>query len=275
MKIFGDNTIFNHPQRKEKNSMLHHPTTEKLNVLKLSGMSKALEEQRTSAEYNDLNFEERLGLLVDREITERENRRLMTRLRQARLSPQICLADIDYRCTRGLDKSLMRSLSECQWIKDHVNILITGATGVGKSFISEALAHQACLKGYRALKIRLPRLFEDLSIAKGDGRLNKLMNAIRRMDVLILDDYGLDVLSDQERKFFLEILEDRYEIHPTIITSQLPVKHWHEAIGNATLADAILDRLVHNAYQLDLKGESMRKVRSKKNNSPTGKDGIK
>ena len=242
--------------------MLHHPTTEKLNVLKLSGMSQALEEQRAQAQYNDLHFEERLGLLVDREITERENRRLTTRLRQARLSPQICLADIDYRATRGLDKSLMRSLAECQWIKEHINILITGATGVGKSFVAEALAHQGCLKGYRALKVRLPRLFEDLAVAKGGGRLNKMMNILRRTDVLILDDYGLDILSDQERKFFLEILEDRYEIHPTIITSQLPVKHWHEMIGNATLADAILDRLVHNAYQINLKGESMRKFKT-------------
>jgi DNA replication protein DnaC len=243
--------------------MLKHPTREKLLTLKLHGMLKALEEQAASADSGDLSFEERLGLLVDREITERENRRLTTNLRQARLSTQACLANIDYRSSRGLDKSLIRSLGECHWIKEHLNILITGPTGAGKSFIAEALAHQGCLNGCRALKVRLPRFFEELSIAQGDGRLNKILNSIKRVHVLILDDYGFNVLSQQERKFFLEILEDRYETYPTIVTSQLPVGHWHEMIGNATFADAILDRLVHGAYQINLKGESMRKMKAK------------
>ena len=243
--------------------MLTHPTKEKLNQLKLYGMAKAIEEQSNFSEYESLNFEERLGLLVDREITERQNRQLQTRLRQAKLSTKACMADIDYRQSRGLDKSMMKSLGPCKWVKENLNILITGACGVGKTYIGQALGHQTCLKGYRALYLRLPRLFVDLSVARGDGRLDKLMRSLRRMHVLILDDFGLDVLEGDQRRFLLEILEERYESCSTIITSQLPVKHWHEMIGNATLADAILDRLVHNAYQINLKGESMRKIKAK------------
>lgn len=243
--------------------MLNSPTKDKLNDLKLHGMSKALEEQQSSSDYEKLGFHERLGLLVDRETIERENRRLALRLRQAKLGLKACMADIDYRHSRGLDKSLVKSLEDCQWVKDQHNILITGPCGVGKTFIGQALGHQACLKGYRSLYIRAPRLFEDLAIARGDGRLNKMMNAFAKMHVLILDDWGLASLSDQERRFLLEILEDRHDNHSTIVTSQLPVKNWHEMIGNATLADAILDRLVHNAYQINLKGESMRKIKGK------------
>ena len=246
--------------------MLKNPTKDKLRELNLQGMTSALEEQLDSTQYDELTFEDRLGLLIDREIIHRENKRISLRLRQSKLSGKATMADIQYSRARGIDKSFMLRLADCQWIKENTNILITGATGVGKSFIAEALAHQACLIGYRALRVRLPRLFEDLSIAKGDGRLNKLMNHIRKVHVLVLDDYGLNVLSGQEQKFFLEILEDRYECHSTVITAQLPVDHWHEMIGNATFADAILDRLVHNAYQLNLKGESMRKVKNKKKN---------
>ena len=244
--------------------MLTHPTKEKLNRLKLYGMARAMEEQADSSEYEHLSFEERLGLLVDRETIERENRQLKTRLRQAKLSTKACMADIDYRQSRGLDKSMMKSLQPCQWVKESLNILITGACGVGKTYIGQALGHQGCLKGYRALYLRLPRLFVDLSVARGDGRLDKLMRSLAKTRVLILDDFGLDVLSEEQRRFLLEILEDRYESCSTIITSQLPVKHWHEMIGNATLADAILDRLVHNAYQINLKGDSMRRIKAKR-----------
>ncbi len=244
--------------------MLIQPTLEKLKNLKFFGMARALEEQLNSSEFDSLTFEERLGLLVDRELTERENRRIQTRLRQAKLRQQACMEDIDYRHPRGLDKSLMHSMASCRWIKEHLNILICGATGVGKSFIACALAHKACMEGYKTLYIRASRLFADLALAKGDGRYGKMMNALAKTDLLVIDDWGLSSLDEQARKDLLEILEDRHEIHSTIIASQLPVEHWHEVIGNPTLADAILDRLVHNAYQINLKGESMRKKKSKK-----------
>lgn len=239
--------------------MLNEPTFEKLRELKLYAMARAFEEQTASSDYKDLSFEQRLGLLVDREITERENRRLKCRLKQAKLRQQACMENIDYRHPRGLDKSLMRNLASCQWIKEHRNILITGPTGVGKSFIACALGHKACLEGLRVCYFRAPRLFHDMGIARADGRYGKLMHPIAKSHLLIMDDWGFCVLSDQERLDLLEILEDRHDIHSTMITSQLPVEHWHEMIGNPTFADAILDRLIHNAYKINLKGESMRK----------------
>ncbi len=242
--------------------MLIVPTLEKLKGLKLYGMSKAFEQQLTSSDYKDLCFEERLGLLVDQEITERENRRLKTRLKQARLRQQACMENIDYHHPRGLDKSLVRSLATCQWVRDHLNILITGPTGVGKSYIACSLGHRACLEGFNVFYCRAPRIFHDLAIAQADGRYSKIMNSIAKAQVLIIDDWGFSVLTDQERMNLLEILEDRHDIHSTIITSQLPVDHWHEMIGNPTLSDAILDRLIHNAYKINMKGGSMRKKKS-------------
>jgi DNA replication protein DnaC len=242
--------------------MLTLPILDKLRTLKLSGMIKAFEEQRASSDYESLSFEERLGFLVDREATERENRRLQSRLRQAKLRLTACMEDIDYHHPRGLDRSLMRSLSSCQWIKDHLNVLISGPTGAGKSFIACALGHRACLEGFKAVYFRAPRLFHDLGVARGDGRYSKLMNSIAKAHLLVIDDWGLSVLSDQERGDLLEILEDRHGIHSTVMASQLPVDHWHEVIGNPTIADAILDRLVHNAYKINLNGGSMRKKKS-------------
>lgn len=244
--------------------MLTHPTAEKLRALKLYGMAKSLEEQKASRDYDDLSFEERLGLLIDRELTEQENRRLVSRLKGARLRQQASMEDIDYRQKRGLDKSLMKSLAQCAWIKERLNILLTGPCGAGKSFIACALGHKVCLEGYKVIYFRATRLFESLSIAKGDGRYAKLMNSIAKTDLLIIDDWGLSVLTNQERADMLEILEDRHGIRSTVVTSQLPIEHWHEAIGNPTLADAILDRLIHNAHKIQLKGGSMRKIKTDK-----------
>ena len=242
--------------------MLPMPTLEKLKALKLYGMARGFEEQAALADYQNLTFDERLGLLVDREKSERENRQLKSRLNQAKLRHQACMEDIDYQHPRGLDKSLLLSLSSCQWIRDHLNVFIIGPTGLGKSFIACALAHRACLEGFKALYFRAPRLFPDLSVAQGDGRYRKLMTTIAKAHLLVIDDWGLSALSDQERRDLLEIVEDRHGIHSTIVTSQLPVEHWHQMIGNPTLADAILDRLVNNAYRINLKGESMRKKKS-------------
>lgn len=244
--------------------MLTHPTIEKLRTLRLHGMVKSFEEQISSKDYDDMEFEERLGLLIDRELTEQENRRLNSRLKQAKLRQTASMEDIDYRQKRGLDKSLMKSLSGCRWVKEHLNILITGPCGVGKSFIACALGHKACLEGYRVFYCRLSRLFENLALTRGDGRYSKIMNSLAKTNLLIIDDWGLSVLTDRERRDMLEILEDRHQRQSTIITSQLPLEHWHEAIGNPTLADAILDRLIHNAHKIRLKGSSMRKIKSRK-----------
>lgn len=243
--------------------MLRHPTLDKLHALQLTGMVKALEEQLHLPDRETLSFEERLGLLVDRELTERENRRLQTRLRNAKLRQHAALEDLDCRPGRGLDKALLASLVSCQWIAEHANLLLTGATGTGKTWVSCGLAHTACRQGYSAHYLRLPRLWRDLTIAKGDGRYAKLLTSWAKVDLLILDDFALAPLTDDHRRDLLEILEDRHGTRATIVTSQLPVDHWHEAIGHPTLADAILDRLIHNAYKISLKGESLRKRTTK------------
>jgi len=222
-------------------------------------MYQALVEQLQMPDIAALTFEERLGLLVDRESTERENRRLTTRLRQAKLRQTACIEDIDYRHPRGLDKSLMARLATCQWVRERHNVLITGPTGIGKTWLGCALGHKACREGLTVLYLRLPRFLPELPIAKGDGRYGKLLTTLAKTDVLILDDWGLAPFSDENRRDLLEIVEDRHERRATIITSQLPVEHWHDALGDPTLADAILDRLVHNAYKIALHGESMRK----------------
>ena len=226
-------------------------------------MVQALREQMDMPDIDALSFEERLGLLVDREVTERDQRRLKTRLRSAKLRVSACVEDIDYRHPRGLDKSMMAKLATCQWIRERRNVLITGPTGIGKTWLACALGHKACRDGLSALYLRLPRFLQELPIAKGDGRYVRMMKTLAKTDVLILDDWGLARLNDEHRRDLLEILEDRYDHRATIVTSQFPVEHWYDAIGDPTLADAILDRLVHNAYKIVLTGDSMRKRKPK------------
>lgn len=240
--------------------MLTHPTLEKLHTLRLSGMAKAFEQQLQMPDIDSLTTEERLGLMVDREIAERDSRRLRTRLRKAKLRHAgACVEDIDYRHARALERGVITKLSSSQWVRDHLNVLITGPTGIGKSWLACALANKACRDGFSAFYARLPRFLRQLTLTKGDGTYHKLLGSLAKTDLLVLDDFGSRALDDEHRHDLLEILEDRYALRSTLVTSQYPVQNWHELIGDPTLADAILDRLVHSAYQLKLKGESMRK----------------
>lgn len=239
--------------------MLLHPTLEKLTTLRFAGMVAALDEQMQMDSLDGMGFEERLGILLDREIAVRQTRRMNTRLRKARLRQDSCIEDIDFRHPRGLDKSLVMRLAGCDWIKAHNNLIITGPTGVGKTYLACAFAQKACREGFNTIYLRISKLFEDLSLSKGDGRYLKLLSSFAKADLLVLDDYGLEQLGREQRHDLLEILEDRHGLKSTLVTSQLPVENWHEQIGDPTLADAILDRLVHSAHKIKLNGESMRK----------------
>jgi len=244
--------------------MLTNPTLEKLHELRLNGMQNAYREQLEGTDYQDLGFDERLGFIVDREHTERHNRRLQTRLRKAKLRLDATIEDIDYRAQRGLDKSVLLSLATCDWIRQHRNTIVTGPTGAGKTYLACALGHQACREGFTVQYHRVPTLFRELAVAKGDGRYPKLLAALGKTDLLILDDWATALLTDEQRRDLFEITEDRYDRRATLIAAQMPIKHWHETIGDPTLADAILDRLIHNAHNIILKGESMRKKRKTK-----------
>lgn len=242
--------------------MLAHPTSDRLLALGLTGMARALDEQRRIPACDAMSFEERLGLLVDREAAERDSRRLATRLKFAALRHAACVEDADLRTPRGLDRAVFAHLADGGWIGRAENLLITGATGLGKSWIACALGPKACRDGRSVLYHRVPRLFEALAIARGDGRYARTLKTIARAELLILDDWGLAPLTAAERRDLLEIFEDRHGRAATIVTSQLPVDAWHDVIGDPTLADAILDRLVHNAHRLELAGESMRKLKA-------------
>jgi DNA replication protein DnaC len=239
--------------------MLIQQTLEQLNQLRLHGMAAALEEQITHSTAHDLSFEDRLTLLVERERTWRDNRRLQLLLRHARMRLEASVEDINFRTARGLDRSVVLRLGSAEWVRQHQVVLITGATGCGKTYLACALGFAACRQGLSVRYFRLGRLLGDLALARADGSYTKLLTRLARADLLILDDWGLAPFADAERRDLLEVLEDRYGKHATLVTSQLPLDHWHDYIGSPTLADAILDRLVHGPHKLTLKGGSMRK----------------
>jgi DNA replication protein DnaC len=240
--------------------MLNEPTMEKLKALRLESLADAWAEQQKSAEVAKLTFDERLGLLVDAEWLARENRRLGRLLKEAKLRlGEACIEDIDYPPRRDLDKSVIRQLATCRWVHEHQNVIVTGATGVGKTYVACAIAQQACRKGFSAIYRRSSRLFDELALARADGSYVRLLVKLARVDVLVIDDWGLSPAREQERRDLLEILEDRYSTRSTIMTSQIPPKQWHEHLADETLADAILDRILHNSHRLVLKGPSRRK----------------
>jgi DNA replication protein DnaC len=242
--------------------MLHQETVEKLYAMKLNGMADAFKEQFLQPDMYDLPFEERFTLLVDRQWTWKEDRRMKRLLGNAKLKINGCIEDIDFRTPRGMDKSVILRLANGDWIKRAQNIIITGPTGVGKTYLACAIANRACRMGYSAFYIRVPGLFQELAIARGDGSYPKTMKKLLKANVLIIDDLGLAPMSATERRDLLEVVEDRHGLASTIVATQLPITNWHENIRDPTIADAILDRLIHNAHKINLKGESMRKLRS-------------
>jgi DNA replication protein DnaC len=239
--------------------MLNEQTFEKLYALQLTGMAEALKDQMGRTDMDGLAFEERFSMLVDAQHLFRENKRMKRLLENAKLKLAASMEDIDYRSPRGLDKSVMLGLASCDWVRKHRNVIIVGPTGSGKTFLSCALAHRACREGMTAFYLRTPKLYYTLAMARADGSYARVLAKLARTSVIILDDLGMAALADGERRDLLEVIEDRHGSASTIITSQLPVEHWHEVIGDPTIADALLDRLVHNAHKINLKGESMRK----------------
>lgn len=241
--------------------MLTRQTLEQLHALRLLGMAQALEEQMRMTDMDRMGFEDRLALLVEREITVRENRRLTRLLQMAKLRLPACVEDIDFRAPRGLDRAAVLRLAACQWIHDADNVLISGATGTGKSYLACALGHSACRNGLSTRYFRFSRLLQQLAMARADGSYAKVLERLAKTQLLLIDDLGLAPLADPERRDLLEILEDRYGRRATLVASQLPFDHWHQIIQDATFADAIMDRLVHNAHKITLKGASMRRTK--------------
>jgi DNA replication protein DnaC len=247
--------------------MLTQPTLDRMNAMKMFFMVDVFQRQLASTHSSALSFEERLGLLIDAEWSGREQRKLDQRLRTARLRHSASIEDIDFKAHRGLSRDLVLALGRGDWLRERQNLLITGPTGVGKSYLACAFAERACRSGFTALYLRAPRLYQELAVSRGDGSYGRLLARLTRTQLLIIDDWGLAPLKDQERRDLLEVVEDRYERASTLITSQLPIKAWHEVIGDATLADAICDRLVHCAHRLELKGPSLRETKAR----PAGK----
>lgn len=241
--------------------MFREPTLEKLNAMRLRVMASTWLEQDKSADTIALPFDERLAMLVDAEMLARENARLAKNLRDAKLRmAEACIEGVDFPKTRELDKTVVRTLATCRWVTEHQTVIITGATGTGKSYVACALAHQACRKGFRAMYRRAPRFFDELRLARADGSYPRLLARIAKFDVLVIDDFAIGPLSDEARRDLLEVLEDRYALRATVMTSQLDPKRWHEHLADPTVADAICDRVLHGAHKLALKGPSRRKT---------------
>ena len=247
--------------------MLTQQTLDKLYDMKLTAMAEAFNQQLEQPDLSELSFEDRFAMLVDRQWTFKEDRRMTRLLRIAKLKDSACIENIDFRTPRALDKSLVVRLSGSDWIKKAQNLIILGSTGVGKTYLACALANSACRNGYSAMYKRAPRLYQEIAVARADGSYPKLMNKLSKIKLLIIDDFCIAPMNDADRRDLLEVLEDRQSISSTIIATQVPVKNWIELIGDPTLADAILDRLVHNAHKINLKGESMRKIRSSLTNT--------
>ena len=242
--------------------MLQTPLLDKLSALRLPGIRQGLEEQTLSTHYNDLPFEDRLSLLVDREYTRRENARLARILKGARLQYDACIEDLDFTASRGMNKRAVLELAQCGWIKNHLNTLVVGPTGAGKTYLACALGQSACRLAIPVKYMRLSRLLQEFTHAHADGSYPKLLASMAKIELLILDDWLRDPLKPAQARDLLEVLDDRYNRKATMVIAQVPVTQWHERIPDPTLADAILDRLVHNAHRIELKGESQRKLRS-------------
>lgn len=244
--------------------MLNQQTIEKLHAMKLHGIADAFRAQLETTEATQLSFEERFGLLVDQQWLWKENRALARRLRSAHLKEPAVIEDVDYQHPRGLDRKLVRTLSSSDWVRQHQSILLLGPTGIGKSWLACALTQKACRDGFSVLHKRTSELFRELAIAHADGSIGRFLVKLSRIDILLLDDFAMAPLKDTERRDFLEICDDRYQRRSMILTSQMPVAHWHEQIGDPTIADSILDRIVHDAYRIELNGESLRKKKGRK-----------
>jgi len=253
--------------------MLNQPTMEKLHAMKLYGLADAFRTQLETTDSHQLSFEERFALLVDQQWQWKENRALSRRLRAAKLKQRAVIEDVNYHHPRRLDRKLLRTLASSDWVRRKLNIVFNGPTGIGKTWLACALAQKACRDGFSVLHKKTSELFRELDIAHADGSLGRMLLRLAQIDVLLLDDFAMAPLKDSERRDFLEVCDDRYQRRSMILTSQMPVAHWHQQIGDPTIADSILDRLLHNSYRLELEGESMRKTLGQKPDEPQAEDG--